>query len=215
MSKRKQPPMIHDLVVTLLGTAPPIWRRIQVPSAVTLPGLHLIIQCAMGWENYHLHSFSIGGVLYETPDPDGVYPERGKDERRVRLKKIACHVSNELWYTYDFGDGWRHHIYVRAIGAPRTGETYPRCVAGGQACPPEDVGGLHGYEEYLAALASRRHPRHKELLQWRGPFHPDHFDVRAVNLELRRRFGAAQQCNAADRLRRPGSAGSPKVPSRM
>jgi Plasmid pRiA4b ORF-3-like protein len=44
-------PEIYQIKVTLLGTRPPIWRRLLVPSEWTLEQLHALLQAAMGWES--------------------------------------------------------------------------------------------------------------------------------------------------------------------
>jgi hypothetical protein len=54
---------------------------------------------------------------------------------------------------------------------------YPVCVEGERACPPEDVGGVWGYAEYLEALADPKHEQHEEMLPWRGTFGPVNFDA--------------------------------------
>ena len=89
-------------------------------------------------------------------------------------------------YEYDFGDGWRHEVlFEGCLGAGR-GERYPLCLEGARACPPEDVGGTGGYQEYLEAMADPGHERHEELLAWRGPFNPDAFDPAKATRAMRR-----------------------------
>ena len=60
------------------------------------------------------------------------------------------------------------------------GARYPLCLEGERACPPEDVGGTYGYQEYVKAMANPRHKRHKEFLEWSGPFDPEKFDAKAA-----------------------------------
>jgi hypothetical protein len=55
--------------------------------------------------------------------------------------------------------------------------TYPLCVKGGRSCPPEDVGGVWGYSEFVEALADPKHEQHDEFVEWAGPFDPEEFDA--------------------------------------
>jgi len=147
------------------------------------------LQAAMGWQDYHLHAFRIGGVEYGVPNPD--YEPMGvplKDDRRATLRSLV-NVGDLLVYEYDFGDGWEHDILVEAVLAPRPRTLYPRVVDGARACPPEDVGGIPGYEEFVKALRDPRHKAHDSMLEWAGgSFDPEAFDVDAANRELDIRF---------------------------
>ena len=174
---------IYQLHIRLAYIEPPIWRRMVVSGQVTLFGLHRMLQVVMGWENYHLHQFIVGTARYGEPDPE--YGDEMKDDRRVRLQKIAREEGASFIYEYDFGDGWQHVITVEHI-MPETQEMIvPRCLDGARACPPEDCGGIGGYEHVLMALRDRRHPDHKELRAWVGAhFDPELFSLQAVNSAL-------------------------------
>ena len=102
------------------------------------------------------------------PDPDGDDPAL-IDPRGARLDELLTHGKKAFQYEYDFGDGWEHTVTLKAIAEAETGLAYPRLIDALRACPPEDVGGPLGYEEYLEAIADPKHPRHEELTQWRGP----------------------------------------------
>lgn len=182
------PQTIYRLKLWLCDLKPLIWRRIEVPSAITLPKLHRTIQVAMGWEDYHLHAYHIGRRGYEIHDPEELYPSKARDERRVKLQAVVATVGTEFGYTYDFGDGWEHRLLLEGIALAEPGAFYPRCVQGGRSAPPEDVGGTGGYEDYLDALADPNHDQHDELLAWRGPFDPERFDREAVNRKLQKEF---------------------------
>jgi len=133
--------------VTLLGTRPPIWRRLLVPANVTLAQLHDVLQVAMGWQECHLHEFTAGGGQFGRPDPEdrfmGMPPV--EDERRVRLSSVLNRTGAKAIYTYDFGDSWEHSILLekRLPAAPTI--AYPICTGGQLACPPEDAGASRAF----------------------------------------------------------------------
>jgi hypothetical protein len=175
---------IYQLKITLSDITPPVWRRVLVPGGYTLDRVHRVFQYAMGWQDAHLHSFDIEGQQYGEPDPVGELVLR--DEMDVRLDAVAG--KGEVFrYTYDFGDWWEHEVTVEDVFAAEPDERYPMCVAGEQACPPEDVGGALGYGELLEALADPDHPEHDEMRTWLGrAFDPDEFDPSQVTTLLRR-----------------------------
>jgi len=192
MPKRPTPEAsaIYQLKITLLGSKPPIWRRVQVTETTTLHQLHWIIQLTMGWTNSHLHQFEIGGVRYSQRD-FGL--EEVKDERRITLKVVIPGVvlggKYRFIYEYDFGDGWEHEVTVEKRLAPEQEAHYPRCVAGKRACPPEDCGGVWGYEHFLEVINDEDDPEHEERLEWAGgSFDPEAFSVEEVNEALREEF---------------------------
>jgi hypothetical protein len=165
-----------QLKVTLAETKPPIWRRVLVPTDITLDRLHEVIQAAFGWWNYHVHEFEIGRVRYGPVDLDDDW-NPPKDERKVRLDQIAS-PGTRLRYTYDFGDDWRHTIEVEKAVDADTSATLPTLIDGRRACPPEDCGGPWAYTELLTVLADPNHPEHAERLEWLGgPFDPERFDL--------------------------------------
>jgi hypothetical protein len=181
------PNQIYQLKITLRNFKPPIWRRVLTPGKFTLHKLHKIIQIAMGWTDSHLHHFLIDGVYYSCPHPGSGWKELGnKDSRRVTLAKIATYEKQKFIYEYDFGDSWEHDILVEKIGQAEPGVKYPRCLKGVGACPPEDIGGVWGYAEFLEAINDPKHSEHETYLEWiGGEFDPKAFDMADVNEELR------------------------------
>jgi len=181
---------VFQFKITLKGIEPPIWRRIQTGDC-TLDKLHECIQTAMGWTNSHLHLFKIGGVIHG--DPQLLYDSREDDKPpvnslRTKLSKIVPKDGKRftIQYEYDFGDCWEHEVLFEGFPPPEKNVRYPLCIEGERACPPEDVGGIPGYEEYLEAMSSPKHKRHKELMGWRGPFDPEKFDAKTATKEMQK-----------------------------
>ena len=176
---------IFDVEIELQDVQPAVVRRVQVPGETTLAGLHEVVQVAMGWTDSHLHEFEVDGARYAPPDPDGDGDEAG-DEADAVLHRLAG-PGDRLGYLYDFGDGWTHTLRVVEVVAPEPGVSYPRCVSGRGACPPEDVGGPWAYADFLKAMADPADPEHRQHREWAGgPFDPAEFDLDEVNTALRR-----------------------------
>jgi Plasmid pRiA4b ORF-3-like protein len=177
---------IYQIKVSLDDTHPPIWRRILVPAHTTLLKLHDILQIVMGWEDYHLHMFTIEGTIYGDPAHDE-YGDLGTvDEARFKLNQVIYQEGQRLSYEYDFGDSWDHTLLVEKILPPQESVRYPLCLKGKRACPPEDVGGVWGYENFLEAIRNPGHDEHEEYLTWvGGEFDPEAFDLEEVNTRLR------------------------------
>jgi hypothetical protein len=176
---------IYQIKVTLDESKPPIWRRILAPGDVTLEELHYIIQVAMGWTNSHLHQFIVGQTYYGEPHPD--YDLDMRDERKFKLDRIAPGEGSRFRYEYDFGDSWLHTLLVEKVLEPQPGQYYPACVKGKRACPPEDVGGVWGYDTFLEAIQDPDHPEHEDYVEWvGGEFDPEAFDLDETNEILRK-----------------------------
>jgi Plasmid pRiA4b ORF-3-like protein len=176
---------IYELYVELEGIQPPIWRRLLVPATITLPKLHDLLQLAMGWTNSHLHSFTIGDRTFGMAGTD-LEELNMLDESRRTLEAVLANTIREFVYEYDFGDGWCHRIEVKPVSRPNTDWFYPLCIAGARAAPPDDVGGVPGYEEFLAAIKNPGHEEHDSMLTWiGGAFDPEGFDLNAINRTLR------------------------------
>ena len=187
MSPRKKTEnrSVYQIKVTLRDSKPPVWRRIQVTSDATLYKLHWILQVVMGWTNSHLHQFIIDREYYGEPHPD--YGYEMINERRVKLSEVVSDVKDRFIYQYDFGDDWEHEILVEKILPPEAGVRYPICLKGKRACPPEDCGGVWGYDSFLEAIQNLDHPGHDSMLEWAGgSFDPEAFDLDEVNRELKK-----------------------------
>jgi len=184
---REEPPKvrrpIYQLKVTLERAEPPVWRRLLVSGNRSMKTLHQTLQIAMGWTNSHLH-------LFEFPD-GSVFTDlefmlddiEHDDEASTKLRKLVKTPGSTFKYEYDFGDSWSHSIELEDILVDEGWE--PRCIAGEGAGPPEDVGGVRGYSEFLAAMADPKHQRHDELKRWIGNEWQPEFDMEATNEALR------------------------------
>jgi hypothetical protein len=181
---------LYQFKITLRGVRPPIWRRIQVKDC-SLDKLHEHIQTAMGWTNSHLHQFTIGGVLHGDPDllcegwEDEVQPV---DSVHTKISSIIPEDGRpfRFEYMYDFGDSWEHEVLFEQCLRAERGARYPLCTGGARACPPEDVGGISDYEEYLEAMADPQHEQHESFMEWRGPFDPERLDPDKATRRMRR-----------------------------
>lgn len=185
-------PKAIALRIELLEVVPLIWRRVLVPNQWTLASLHHYLQWVMGWTDSHAHEFEVGAGLVA---PDWWIREAGsddearryRDERRVSVATVVSQLGprGEFEYRYDMGDGWEHRIVIESAPASTIGDPpIPICVAGENACPPEDVGGPHGYAEFLKILSDRRHEQHDDLARWiGGVFDSKGFDLNRINRE--------------------------------
>lgn len=185
-----RPNVVDQFLVVLDGTDPLVWRRIQVPQQYSFWDLHVAIQDAMGWNDCHLHEFTLlnpkHGRLERIGIPDEDFPgERPCLESwRVKIEDYFTDSTPPALYLYDFGDDWRHSVTYEGAQPADVAVTYPRCVSGARACPPEDCGGIHGYAGLLEAVADPSHPERSSILEWiGGNYDPDAFDPRSVRFD--------------------------------
>lgn len=180
---------LFQFKITLLESNPPIWRRIQVQDC-TLDKLHEHIQTAMGWTNSHLHQFEIKGERYGDPEllDDGFEDFECEDSTTTVLSGILPKTGKRFSfkYEYDFGDGWEHEVLYEGSPPLEKGKKYPFCLEGERACPPEDVGGVWGYAEFLEAIADPKHEQHDDFVEWAGEFDPDDFDPKKATKEMKK-----------------------------
>lgn len=159
-------------------------------DSTDLAEFHSIVQTVMGWTDSHLHQFIIGDIRYGIPDPDwddGTIPENG-----IRIGSILKKPKDWLVYEYDFGDGWEHRVKLEKALPFDPEAVTPLCIEGQKSCPPEDVGGVWGYSDFLEAYKDRSHPEHDNMMEWVGEyFDPDEFNVDVVNAILREEHGTA------------------------
>ena len=152
MSTLKAKPFIYDLKITLLGIEPPIWRRIQVPSTLLLCCLHDAFQAVMGWTDSHLHQFEKDVKNWGVPENDEFGDLELIDEGKVPVGRVLKTEGDSMVYLYDFGDSWRHEVVLEKIVPVDAPPPNPVCLDGKRRCPPEDVGGVSGYQEFLEVI---------------------------------------------------------------
>ena len=182
MTKRAS--KIFQFKIKLRGITPMIWRRVQVKSDITFGMLHVFIFRAMGWEGYHLHEFVMCnpkkgyedhiGRIDEEMDEDFI------DEDKLRIDRYFSMTNNTARYVYDFGDDWEHDIVLEKILEAQEGITYPICLAGKRACPPEDCGGVWGYKNLIEIMQDPDHDEYEEMVDWHGELNPEAFDPKDV-----------------------------------
>ena len=179
---------VYQFKVMLQGICPPIWRRIQVPDAYTFWDLHTAIQDSMGWFDCHLHEFRVispqTGEEMRIGIPDDEFPDDVVAGWTQKIADYFTEVGKKIGYTYDFGDGWDHRVELEKILTPDEDVTYPRCIKGKRACPPEDCGGVGGYYHMLEIIRDPHHNEYKDMMDWLGgEYDPEQFDSGVVEFD--------------------------------
>jgi hypothetical protein len=180
---KKRDKQIYQVQVHLKRSKPKIWRRLLLPADLLLSDLHKILQTTMGWTNGHLHQFVHGKDYFEPPAPEGeIWDHYGTNYTDFALNFFLKKTGDKMVYEYDFGDGWEHEIKLEKI-LPFAAETLlPQCIAGKRACPPEDSGGVWGYEQMLKVLKNPKHPEYEMYREWLpGGFDPEFLDIEEIN----------------------------------
>lgn len=186
---------IIQFKITLLGSKPPIWRRVQMPGHYRMDHVHQVIQLAMGWTNSHLHEFTIKGK--QIGMAESAWDDDLIEESEVYFEELKLKKGDNFRYTYDFGDDWTHEVLIESI---EDGDIdVPVCLKGKGACPPEDCGGVWGYEDILEALKDPDSPEYEDFREWLPEgFDPAVFPLASINEELAE-FGQWQQKHPEDK----------------
>jgi hypothetical protein len=180
---------VFQFKITLLDTSPEVWRRILVPETYTFYDLHVAIQDAMGWTDSHLHIFKVkrdhkanGKDMWHVGIPDPEFDDQ--TDKAGWETCISDHFSlyqKRIYYCYDFGDCWEHIIEAEELMDREVGTKYPKCIEGKNACPPEDVGGTHGFEGFKECMTDPSHEEHEDFKMWYvGDFDPTKFNPEDV-----------------------------------
>lgn len=185
---------ICTMRIELSGSDPLIWRQVEVPTSMTLRALHEVIQAAMGWFDYHLWEFTIGGRRYGLPMEEDWGTEPRLEARKARLREVLAPRETIMTYVYDFGDDWQHRLILTNIRQGDPDTDYPCLVAGEGAAPPEDCGGIPGFYEKLEIVADPAHPDHDEVKEWLADYDPKDIDELVLKISLSR---IARRRNAA------------------
>jgi hypothetical protein len=180
--------VVYQFRITLLGIEPPIWRRIQVRDC-SLDDLHFHIQMAMGWSNLHLYEFKIKGQGYAAPElmEESFEEFELADSMTTAISQVVPQGRRRLTfkYRYDFGDDWEHKVAFEGSLPADEKQKYPVCLEGERACPPEDIGGVWGYEDFLDAISDPDHQSHEEYKNLARVFDPEKFDPEQATKAMR------------------------------
>ena len=178
--------------VDLLGIEPPIWREILVPVRYSFWDLHVAIQDAIGWHDCHLHEFHVEAddidakeMVFGIPMDDGCdLPYAVLPGWEFSVVDFVSEPGAVMRYEYDFGDSWIHSVKLLDVEVREKGKKYPRCTAGERACPPEDCGGLPGYEELLRVIFAPPDSDYEAMNEWipRG-WGPEIFNASSVKFD--------------------------------
>ncbi len=179
---------IYQIKISLRDSKPEIWRRVLISSNLLLPNLQNVIQIVMGWEDAHLHHFIKGRVFY-TNNVEKEKPLGGMNEvnySNVKISELLQKEKQSIFYEYDFGDGWDHDVLLEKINDIGLVKGASVCITGENKCPPEDCGGMWGYENLLNIQKDPNHEEYEDCLEWLGEgFNPSHFDKSGVNEALK------------------------------
>lgn len=179
----------YHIRIKLKNAPLPIWRELKVPSNITLEAFSNIILEAMGWDNMHFHQFKKGNILFmdtqslEEEDDYMIFDDyQRQDSNDWSLEQVLMEKGDRMEYEYDFGDGWKHEIWVKGIREYNLDEKPGISIVKGKgACPPEDCGGVYGYGDLLRIHAKKRKTKEeKERLEWYWMdnfFDPEYYDV--------------------------------------
>lgn len=169
---------VYQFKITLKGSKPRIWRRVLMPGEFTLGDLHGVIQSVMEWNGSHLWLF-------------GGYGDDEQLDTDMKISEAFRYVKQKIHYIYDYGDNWDHIVLLEAIKQADPAESYPICVAGRQAAPPDDCGGIPGYYEMLKIINDPSNPEHDERWEWlrvidcEDRFKPDYrFDAKSARVSV-------------------------------
>lgn len=193
LAKPPVTPLQFQIRVDLVGAQPPLWRRLAMPSNLTLDRVHEVLQLAFEWTDDHLHRFAVASgrkmsrtepILSTSDDPGN----GGVSESELRLDQLLAKVGDSLFYTYDFGDDWRHVLKLEAVETLPTSDPGVRCISGRRRGAPEDVGGIYFYDELLAAATDPDHPDREQFAERIDDFElwdfEDHIDLALINARL-------------------------------
>lgn len=199
----------YKIKIELRDSEPLIYRRVIVPSNINFEALHNIIQLSIGWSNSYLYDFNINEEnlrvtcdkeaiseyefysklkLNERNDPYGFIRNMLKIKPKLSSEvNIDCYLNkgNKIEYIYDFGDYWKHDIILEGIIEDYMYD-YPKCIEAEGTCPPEDIGGIEEYIEFLEIINDKTHPGYDNLILWLNQQnYKEVFDIESANMLMK------------------------------
>ncbi len=182
---KKPAEKVFSLRLSVVGCNPRIWRRLLVRESMWLSRLHDSIQVVFEWFDYQTHVFTLEEQRFGNPVRKG--DVMIEDDRDIALSDLDLPAHEKLHYHYQFGDGWEVEIRLEKVIDLEKGSTYPLCLAGERAGPPEDCGGLDAFHDMLACIKEPNTDLGREWLEWLGPaYDPEACDVEKINKGLRK-----------------------------
>ena len=178
----------YQILISLKDSEPKIWRRILISSELSLSDFHKVIQSTMGWTNSHLHQFVKNKTFYTVRMRDDYSWEEmnNVDYKGMKVSDLLVNENDTTIYEYDFGDGWMHDITLEKKISNDPEIIYPTCLTGKMNCPPEDCGGVWGYENLLEIVKDPEHEEYEEYMEWLGgAFDPKYFNKDEINKRLK------------------------------
>ncbi|MER2030879.1 MAG: plasmid pRiA4b ORF-3 family protein [Solibacillus sp.] len=184
---------LYQLIIQLALDGHEIWRRVLIPANYSFRNLHNLIQIVFDWQNYHLHEFYVERKdnrnlkIVMDDDPKTLeFANFSRDEiiqeRFVSLEEIFSQHS-EVIYEYDFGDSWKHIItFEKSISAT---SQQAKLIEGKGERPPENVGGLHGFNEYLTIINESTSPEYENVMEWAASQKERSFSLAFTNHRLK------------------------------
>lgn len=162
---------IFEIKATLQGLKSEVNRTFQIDSSINLQVLHEVFQALFGWENFHLH-------FYQDFNLQDI-----KKEDQVKLHE-AIAKGEDLTYVYDYGDSWTIKCQLIKVFDDSTKGKYPLCIDGLRKAPPEDSGGVSGYEMSLELMSNNKKD-YSLISEWYGKdYDPNYFNLEEVNHAL-------------------------------
>lgn len=178
--------IIYRIQVSLKNSKPKIWRRLLIYPDTKLSDFHKILQICTGWRNCHSHQFVKDEIYYTKEMNNDLDEEYIVDYKNMKIKDLLKIEKDKIVYEYDFGDSWEHNIILEKILFYDNNAKYPICINGKRNFPPEDCGGICGYEELLDILKNPYHKEYKNIIEWLdnldySNFDPEYFNKNEIN----------------------------------
>ncbi len=170
-----------QLKISLDNSKPEVWRRIVINNTLSMSSLHQVIQSVMQWDNSHLHRFIVNDKMF-VPELTGL-SDNEENYSEMIINDLLKEKGDTLTYEYDFGDSWYHTLEVESVLPPLRGEVQAELTGGANGCPPEDCGGIPGYEYLKTVLTNPKHPEYGIMREWLCMEDDEKFDPTEIVLD--------------------------------